>query len=88
MTSRPTVKRFLAPWPLALEGGGKSAPATPSAPGLPAVLEHALKGFQIGVTEDSDEAMARERLGLNFSALLAQSNALITRTEVRVKEQV
>jgi len=47
-------------------------------------LQHALKGFQVGVTEDSDETVARERLGLNFGALLAQSNALITRTEARV----
>jgi len=37
------------------------------------------------VTEDSDESAVRERLGLNFGALLAQSNALITRTEVRVE---
>jgi len=73
---------------LVLEGGGESAPATPSAPELPAVLQHALKGFQIGVTEDSDEATTRESLGLSFGALLAQSNAFTTRTEVRVKEQV
>ena len=33
---------------------------------------------------DSDETAARERLGLNFGALLAQSNALITRPEARV----
>ena len=36
---------------LALEGGGESAPAleqTPSASKLPAVLHHALKGFQRG----------------------------------------
>ena len=70
----------------ALEIGGESASATPSAPELLAILQHALKGFQTGVTEDLDEAMTRERLGLNFGALLAQSNALISRTEVRVKE--
>ena len=67
-----------------LEDVGESVPAVPSAPELPTVLQHALKGFQLGVTEDSDETAARERLGLNFGALLAQSNALITRTEVRV----
>ena len=33
---------------------------------------------------DSDETAARERLGLNFRTLLAQSNALITRPEARV----
>jgi len=33
---------------------------------------------------DSDEAAARERLGFNFGALLAQSNALIIRSEARV----
>jgi len=71
---------------LALEGGGESAPATPSAPELPDVLQYALKGFQTGVMGDSDEATTRERMGLNFGALLAQSDALISRTEV--KEQV
>jgi len=69
---------------LALEVGGESVPAAPSTPELPVVLQHALKGFQIGVTEDSYETAARERLGLNFGALMAQFNALITRTEVRV----
>ena len=33
---------------------------------------------------DSDETAARERLCLHFGAFLAQSNALITRTEARV----
>ena len=33
---------------------------------------------------DLDETAGRERLGLNFGALLAKSNALITRPEVRV----
>jgi len=69
---------------LALESGGESALAAPSAPELPVVLQHALKNFQLGVTEDPDETAARERLGLNFGALLAQSNALITKTEVKV----
>jgi len=73
---------------LFLEGGDESALATPSAPELPSVLQHALKGFQTGVMGDSDEARTRERLGLNFGTLLAQSDALISRTEVRVKEQV
>jgi len=36
------------------------------------------------VTVDSNEAAARERMGFNFGALLAQSNALITRPEARV----
>jgi len=40
------------------------------------------------VTEDSDEVATRERLGLNFGALFAQSNTLITRTKVRVTKQV
>jgi len=57
---------------------------TPSALELPTVLQHALKGFQLRVTVDSDEAAARERLGFNFGALLAQSNALITRLEAKV----
>jgi len=30
---------------------------------------------------DSDEAAARERLDFNFGALLAQSNAFLTRSE-------
>ena len=33
---------------------------------------------------DSDETATRERLGLNFGAILALSNALITRPEARV----
>ena len=33
---------------------------------------------------DSDEAAARERLGFNVGALLAQSNAFLTRPETRV----
>jgi len=59
---------------------------TPSALELPLVLLHALKGFQLGVTVDSDEAAARERLGFNFRAFLAQSNTLLTRPEPRVVE--
>ena len=35
---------------------------------------------------DLDEAAARERLGFNFGALLAQSNALLTRPEPGVIE--
>jgi len=66
--------------------GGTSASETPSALELPLVLQHALKGFQLGVTADSDEAAARERLGFNFGALLAQSNTLLTRLESGVIE--
>ena len=64
--------------------GGTSASVTPPGFELPTVLQHALKGFQLGVTVDSDDAAAGERLGFNFGALLAQSNALITRREARV----
>ena len=63
---------------LVFEGGGESALAsehTPCPPELPAVLQHTLKGFQRGVTEDLDEDAARARLGLSFGELLAQSNA-------------
>ena len=35
---------------------------------------------------DSDKAAARERLGFNFGALFAQSNALLTRPEPGVVE--
>jgi len=59
--------------PLFPDLGGTSASATPLALDLPLVLQHALKGFQLGVIVDSDEAAARERLGFNFGALLAQS---------------
>jgi len=38
----------------ALEDGGESTLAVPSAPELPVVLQHALEGFKLGVTEDSD----------------------------------
>jgi len=48
-----------------------SAFATPPALELPLVLQHALKSIQLGVTVDSDEVAARERLGFNFGALLA-----------------
>ena len=64
--------------------GGTSASVTPPALELPTVLQHALRGFQLEVTVDSDEAATRERLGFNFGALLAHSNALITRLEARV----
>jgi len=57
--------------PLFPDLGGMSALVTPLALELPTVLQHALKGFQLGVTVDSDEAAARERLGFNFGALLA-----------------
>jgi len=72
--------------PLFPDLSGTSASAIPPALELPLVLQHALKGFQLGVTVDSDEAAARERLGFNFGALLAQSNALLTRFEPRVIE--
>jgi len=36
------------------------------------------------MTVDSDETAARERLGLNFGALLSQFNALITKPEAKV----
>jgi len=64
--------------------GGTNAFATPPALELPLVLQHTLKGFQLGVIVESDEAAARERLGFNFGALLAHSNALLTRPERRV----
>ena len=35
------------------------------------------------MTADSDEAAARERLGFSFGALLAQSDALLTKVESR-----
>jgi len=38
------------------------------------------------VTVDLDEVVVRERLGFNFGALLAQSNAFLTRPEPRVVE--
>jgi len=67
----------------ALADGGTSIPVAPSASELPVVLQHALKGFYLETTVDLDETAARERLGVNFGALLAQSNALITKLEVR-----
>ena len=51
-----------------LGGTGVSSPPVPE---LPLALQHAIKGFQQGVTTDPDEATARERLGFNFGALLA-----------------
>ena len=42
--------------------GGTIASPTPPALELPLVLQHVLKGFQLGVTMDLDEAAARERL--------------------------
>jgi len=67
--------------PLLLDLGGTSASA-PSVLELPLVLQHAIKGFQLGVIADLDEAAARERLGFNFGALLAQSYTLLSRDEL------
>jgi len=66
--------------PLLPDLGGTGA-STPPVLELPLVLQHAIKGFQQGVIANSDEAAARERLGFNFGALLAQSDALLTRAE-------
>jgi len=76
---------------LALEGGGESAlrdDQTPLAPELPDVLQHALKSFQRGATEDLDKDVIRERMGLSLGEFLVQSNALTSKTEVRTKEQL
>jgi len=76
--------------PLLPDLGGTSASPTPPALELPLVLQHVLKGFQLGVTVDSDEAAVRERLDFNFGALLAQSNALLTRpkpVEAKTEEE-
>ena len=67
--------------PLLPDLGGTSASPTTPALKLPLVLQHVFKGFQLGVTVDSDAAAARERMGFNLGALLAQSNALLTRPE-------
>ena len=66
--------------PLLPDLGGAGA-STPPAPELPLVLQHAIKGFQQGVTADLDEVAAKERLGFDFGALLAQFNALLSRAE-------
>ena len=66
------------PLPPNLGGAGTS---TPPIPKLPLVLQHAIEGFQEGVTADLDEAAARERLDFNFGALLAQFHALLSRAE-------
>jgi len=71
--------------PLFPDLGGTSASGTPPVLELPLVLQHALKGFQLEAIVDLDEAAARERLGFNFGALLAQSNALLTRAEPGVE---
>jgi len=63
-----------------LSGTGAS---TSSAPELPLVLQHVIKGFQQGVTVDLDEVAAREKLGFDFRALLAQFNVLLSRAESR-----
>jgi len=76
--------------PLALEGGGESTPGdgqTPPAPELPVVLQHTLKGFQRGAAVEVGEDMARERLGLGFGELLAQTIAYIDKAEA-MKEQL
>ena len=67
--------------PLFPDLGEMGTSGTPPVLELPLVLQPALKGFQLGVTVDLDEAAARERLGFNFGALLAQSNALLSRAE-------
>jgi len=54
-----------------LPGLGGIGVFTPSASELPLILQHAIKGFQQGVTMDLDEAAAREKLGFDFGALLA-----------------
>jgi len=72
--------------PLALEGGGESAPGhghTPLATELPPVLQHTLQGFQRGASVE----VTRERLGLGFGKLLAQANAQIDKVEA-LKEQL
>jgi len=55
---------------LLLDLGGTDA-STPSAPELPLVPQHAIKGFQQGVTVDLNEATVREKLSFDFGALLA-----------------
>ena len=81
-----STSRSISPWdhatdvPLLPNLGGTGA-STPPVLELPLVLQHAIKDFQQGVTADSDEAAARERLGFSFGALLAQSDALLTRAE-------
>jgi len=62
--------------------GGTGA-STPPVPELPLVLQHAIKGFQQRVPADLDEATARERLGFNFGALLAEFIVLLSRAESR-----
>jgi len=68
----------------ALADGGASVHVTPSVPELLAILQHALKDFYLDMTVYSSETALRKRLGLNFGALLVQSNALITKPEARV----
>jgi len=81
-----SIGRFVSPRnhvtgvPLLPDLGGAGA-STPLVPELPLVLQHAIEGFQQGVTADLDEAATRERLGFNFGALLAQFNALLSRAE-------
>ena len=65
--------------PLALEGGGESAPPAPE---LPIVLQHTLKGFQRGAAAEFGEDIVRERLGLGFGELLAQATTYIDKAKV------
>ena len=60
---------------------GGTGVSTPSAPELPFVFQHAIKGLQQEVTVDLDEAAAREKLGFDFRPLLAQFNVLLSRAE-------
>jgi len=60
---------------------GGTGVSTPLVPELPLAFQHAIQGFQKGVTVDPDEVAARERLGFNFGALLAQFHALLSRAK-------
>jgi len=60
---------------------GEIGASPSSVPELPFVLQHAIKGFQQGVTVDLDEAAVRKRLGFNFGALLAQVHVSLSRAE-------
>jgi len=54
---------------------------TLSAPKLPFVLQHVIKGFQQEAIVDLDGAAAREKLGFDFGGLLAQFNVLLSKAE-------
>jgi len=64
-----------------LPGLSRTGFSSPSAPKLPLVLQQAIKGFQEEVIVDLDGAAAREKLGFDFEALLAQFNVLFSRAE-------